>query len=197
MVFGGVTDTSGELSLPRLPSLAPGESYTLRCGRAADAPLADEATRIGRAMHRLLQWCPTPAAGFHWTDAHAQAVAAEFDLSPALAQEAVAGARNAIAGDAAWAWDAQRLDHWGNEVELMHQGRLLRLDRLVRERATGTWWVLDFKRHDAPEREPAYREQMHGYLAALRAIHPGAPVRLAFITARGRFIELPADTPTP
>ncbi len=41
VVFGGVTDTSGELSLPRLPGLAPGESYTLRCGRAADAPLAN------------------------------------------------------------------------------------------------------------------------------------------------------------
>ena len=40
VVFGGVTDASGELSVPRLPSLAPGQSYMLRCGRAADAPLA-------------------------------------------------------------------------------------------------------------------------------------------------------------
>ena len=48
-----------------------------------------------------------------------------------------------------------------------------------------------------PVRANGEGPQHHPARAALRAIHPGAPVRLAFITARGRFIELPADTPTP
>ena len=40
VVFGGVTDASGELNIPRLPALASGQTYSLRCGRSADAPLA-------------------------------------------------------------------------------------------------------------------------------------------------------------
>jgi hypothetical protein len=41
----------------------------------------------------------------------------------------------------------------------------------------------------------AHREQLLGYRAALLANEPTQPVRLAFITAQGRFIELDPDTP--
>lgn len=152
----------------------------------------DEAARWGEALHRLLQWCPTPVGGFDWGDAHRLALQRGHGLTAAQATEAVAAARRMVGGPAAWAWDAQGLDHWGNEVEVLHEGRVLRIDRLVRERASGTWWVLDFKRHDAPHTVPDHREQMTRYGAALRAIHPGATVRLGFITAQGRFF--PMDT---
>jgi ATP-dependent helicase/nuclease subunit A len=159
-------------------------------GKGAD----DEHTRIGLALHRLLQWFPTPANGFDWATTHAQAAAREFGLSPAQAAEALAMARRIVAGVAAWAWDATQLDHWGNEVELFHQGELLRLDRLVRQRgeggSAGTWWVLDFKSHEHPERQPEYLAQMRRYQQAMALARPGEPVRLAFINPLGQLIPL-------
>ena len=145
-------------------------------------------------MHRLLQWRPTPLQDFDWTTEHTQAVAREFALDGTQAGESLAMARRIVAGEAAWAWDAGALDHWGNEVELFHQGELLRLDRLVRRRDSGDWWVLDYKSAAHPERQPELLAQMRGYRQAMAEARPGEPVRLAFISAQGRLIEL-AEAP--
>lgn len=188
------TDAGEAFSLPCLPPLtAAGAPVT--ADAAIDAlPVDDTANRIGLALHRLLQWRPTPAQGFDWSHEHTQAVAREFALDAAQAREALAMARRIVAGEAAWAWDAGVLNHWGNEVELFHQGELLRLDRLVRRRDTGDWWVLDYKSAAHPERQPALLAQMLGYRMAMAGARPGEPVRLAFINAQGRLIEL-ADAP--
>ncbi|MBL0945753.1 MAG: UvrD-helicase domain-containing protein [Hydrogenophaga sp.] len=165
---------------------------------ATPEPLADDSAaddpnaRWGEAVHRLLQWHPTPAAGFDWTAAHQRAVERDFELDARRAAEALAAARRIVQGAAAWVWDPQAIDHWGNEVDLVHEGRALRMDRLVRERASGAWWVIDFKSADNPHRVPEYQQQLRDYRAALQAARPGEPVRLAFITAQGRFIELDA-----
>jgi ATP-dependent helicase/nuclease subunit A len=99
-----------------------------------------------------------------------------------------------VAGPAAWAWDAAQLDHWGNEVELFHQGELLRLDRLVHQRATpatpGAWWVLDFKTAEHPERQPALLAQMRRYHQAVADTRPGEAIRLAFINPLGLLLEI-------
>jgi len=182
---GGPQATAAPWRLDGLPALAVPPA-PVEAAPAVD----DERARWGEAVHRLLQWCPTPAAGFDWTAAHQRAIEHAFDLDTARSAEALAAARRIVRGEAAWAWDPQRLDHWGNEVDLVHEGRALRLDRLVRERASGTWWVLDFKSAEQPQRVPEHLQQMRDYRAALQAAHPGEPLRLAFITAQGRFIEL-------
>ncbi|MDP1893037.1 MAG: UvrD-helicase domain-containing protein [Hydrogenophaga sp.] len=185
--------------LPSLPAYVPpaGGAPEPESEQQQPAEQGDEPTRMGLALHRLLQWCPTPAAGFEWTAAHLQAVAREFGLSLALAQAAQAMAQRIVAGQAAWAWDAEQLDHWGNEVELFHQGELLRLDRLVRQRGTstapGAWWVLDFKSAEHPERQPALLAQMRRYQQALTDTRPGEVVRLAFINPQGLLLELTPD----
>ncbi|MBX3611453.1 MAG: UvrD-helicase domain-containing protein [Hydrogenophaga sp.] len=155
---------------------------------------ADVQTRFGRAVHQLLQWCPTPADGFDWGEAHRQAVAASHQLEDGMATQALEAARRMVRGEAAWAWDDRQVEQWGNEVELLHAGQVRRLDRLLLERASGTWWVLDFKTHDAPHTVPAHREQMAAYRAAVAAIHPGEPLRLAFINPTGRLIEWLGET---
>lgn len=187
---------AADFTLAQLPvcTLAPDSAVpSVPAGQAADSA-DDEHTRIGLALHRLLQWFPTPADGFEWTTVHTQAAAREFGLSPAQAAEALAMARRIVAGVAAWAWDAAQLDHWGNEVELFHQGELLRLDRLVRQRgeggSAGAWWVLDFKSHEHPERQPEYLAQMRRYQQAMAEARPGEPVRLAFINPLGQLIPL-------
>jgi ATP-dependent helicase/nuclease subunit A len=176
--------------LPELPAWSPPAPPP-----AAPAVAEDDATRIGKAMHRLLQWLPTPLRDFRWGEAHAQAVAKEFALDRQQANQALQAAQSVLDGEAAWAWDAQHLNHWGNEVELWHQGERLRLDRLVRERASGCWWVLDFKSTDTPQHKPELLAQLRRYREALQAAHPGQPLRLAFINAKGRLIEPALDVP--
>ena len=106
-------------------------------------------------------------------------------------------AERMASGEAAWAWDLARVDQWGNEVALVHEGDVLRLDRLVRTRGSGgepaTWWVLDFKTATTPARQTDLLTQMAAYRAAVAAAYPGAPLRLAFINADGRLIELSQD----
>ena len=79
-----------------------------------------------------------------------------------------------------------------DEVELTHQGRRLRIDRLVRRRAGAhgaeAWWVLDYKSAAQPERDAALIEQLARYRDAVRSIHPGALVQAAFLTADGRLV---------
>jgi ATP-dependent helicase/nuclease subunit A len=183
------TSTSDTFSLLALPTFTP------VAGTAPAAPVDpvradDERTRIGLAMHRLLQWHPTPALGFDWSGAHAQAVAREFALSPAQTAQAQAMARRIVQGEAAWAWDGAVVDTTGNEVDIFHAGELLRLDRLVRRADTGEWWVLDFKSAENPEQQLDLLAKMQRYRQAVQSARPGAVVRLAFINLHGRLIEL-------
>lgn len=159
------------------------------------APDDEERTRIGLALHRLLQWLPTPPAGFDWGDVHCQAVAREFALGPAQAQQALRMAQAMRTGEAAWLWDAAQLRYWANEVDIALEGQPLRLDRLVQRRDDGCWWVIDFKSATRPERQAMLREQLQRYHRALLQAHPGDPVRLAFLNPLGQLIEIPAEPP--
>jgi ATP-dependent helicase/nuclease subunit A len=189
--------------MPCLPALtvqvmAPAPTPAFETASTGDIP-DDDTRRIGLALHRLLQWYPTPALDFAWTDMHLQAVAREFDLDREQVEQARAMAQRIVEGEAAWAWDAQRLTQWGNEVELFHQGELLRLDRLVRETGMdakpGTWWVLDYKSAAHPERQALLITQLQRYRRAVAQTCPGEVVRVAFISKHGELIELsPEDT---
>ena len=77
------------------------------------------------------------------------------------------------------------------------EGQLLRLDRLVRRRDSGEWWVLDHKSAERPEQQAQLLAHMGRYRRAVQTAQPGAVVRLAFINATGQLIELPAETETP
>ncbi len=188
----------GDFHLAQLPQLARAATSDQAASEslpsAADSEHGDEPRRFGLALHRLLQWCPTPLAGFAWGETHRRAVAVEFTLSPERAQAAQAMAERIVRGEAAWVWDDTRVEQWGNEVALVHRGESLRLDRLVRTRQRGaesaTWWVLDFKTAVHPERQPELLGQMRSYREAVAAAYPGAPLRLAFINAEGRLIEV-------
>lgn len=161
-------------------------------GREAD----DERTRLGLAMHRLLEWRPTPDAGFDWSAVHVQSVAREFELNPEQAQTALRMAQGVCQGETAWVWDPQHVGQWFNEVPISHAGQTLRIDRLVQERASGQWWVLDYKSAHAPQTHTALLAQMQGYAQALRAVPDIGTVRLAFINPQGQLLEVPVQGDT-
>ena len=162
-------------TLPTLPTPSPADAGSL----PAEARDDDDSVqaRIGKAMHRLLEW------GGASTEAQVAAVAREFALSPAQAARAQILAQRILAGEGAWAWWADVVAWQGNEMDLMHEGQALRLDRLVQRKDAGHeghWWVLDYKSAAAPERQPALIAQMRSYRAAVQQAYPGAIVKAAF-----------------
>ncbi len=160
--------------------------------------LDSDESRVGQAMHRLLEWLHPRAvtqAGPVWTALQCDAVALAFALNPAQMQAAQAAARSIVMGEAAWAWQPHALAWAGNEVALHYQGQLLRLDRLVQRADTGHWWVLDYKSAAQPQRDVALRQQLDTYRTAVVQAYPGQTVRAAFLTPQGALIELPAVQP--
>ena len=169
-----------EVPAPVLP--APPGAMTI-----ADATRDARAAAFGQAMHRLLEWA-TPGAPL--SPAHLRAAAREFMLELAQVRMAAQLAERIRAGEGAWAWDPNVIDWQGNEVSLVHEGDTLRIDRLVRHRESGAWWVLDHKSAARPERDPALIAQMQRYRAAVQIASPGVVVRVAFLTGQGALIEI-------
>jgi len=143
-------------------------------------------SRIGQAMHRLLEWGRVSAA-------NSVAAAREFQLTSQQGMLAAGMAECILQGEAAWAWNPAVVAWSGNEVELRFEGQLMRIDRLVLRRDAehgGEWWVLDYKSARSPQEDPQLRSQLRSYRRALRSIYPDAIVRAAFLTAQGYVIEL-------
>jgi ATP-dependent helicase/nuclease subunit A len=153
---------------------------------AINPALDDVASRIGQAMHRLLELY-RPGLDLSTI---APNIAASLRLSPELVGQALQAAHTITQGEAAWVWDATKIDWQSNEVELVAQSQLFRLDRLVKHSASQTWWVLDYKSSPAPQRVTELQTQLKQYQEAVKAAYPHAAVKAAFITAQGRLIEI-------
>lgn len=171
--------TPARVLLPSLPEWVRVDSRP-EAGQRPEAP--SPLARIGLAMHRLLEWGAA-------SPEHLRLAAREFRLDPDQRREAGEAAQRILQGQGAWIWSSTEIVWQGSEVELIHQGRLLRLDRLVQHR-DGTWWVLDFKSHAQPQVQDAMVQQLSDYAQAVRALHPGQRVRAAFLTAQGQVREI-------
>jgi ATP-dependent helicase/nuclease subunit A len=167
--------------LPLLPEV-------LRCAQLETTPDSD-ASRMGQAMHRLLEW---GAVG----PAQVQSAAREFRLDAGQAEQARAAAERILQGEGAWVWQSEQLLWQGSEVELAHAGQLLRLDRLVQHKDSG-WWVLDYKSAAQPQTQPELVAQMQAYRRAVQAWQGGSPVRAAFLTGQGTLVEVADFTDLP
>jgi len=154
---------------------------------AVDATVDARAAAFGQAMHRLLEWA---VPGEALPSAHVRAAAREFMLDPQQARGVATLAERIRAGAGAWVWDDRRVDWHGNEVTLVHEGETLRIDRLVRERDSGAWWILDYKSAARPERDATLIAQMQRYRVAVQHAYPGATVRVAFLTGQGELVNL-------
>ena len=144
--------------------------------------------RIGRAVHRALEWIVADAE----IDRHeaADAAAREFGAAAGAVRNVVTaivdhpeGARFFLGAQIRWR---------GNEVSLGDGGDVLRIDRLVLvdEGDGPVWWVLDYKLSHAPDELDAYRAQLLRYRAAVARAQPGEAVRCAFVTGEGRVVEV-------
>jgi ATP-dependent helicase/nuclease subunit A len=175
--------------LPVLPAIIIEQPASPKPARAA---VSTPQTRFGQALHRLLEFHVPGAKS--WTAAHIERVGREFSLDAATVQEAVRMARQILGGEGAWAWDPQVVDWQGNEVELLHEGELLRLDRLVRRRdptnGIHEWWVLDFKSASRPQQDASLVAKMQLYRAAVAKAYPQEKVWAAFLTGQGALVPV-------
>jgi len=149
-----------------------------------------EASRLGQAVHRTLEWASAADAGTADIDTLASAAATEFDASPTEAARLAGAIWRSPACQPFFAGPGLR---WaGNEVPVAEAGELLRIDRLVQleEGGQSVWWVLDYKLALKPDAQGAYREQMLRYRRAVAALQPGEPVRCALINGHGSVIEI-------
>jgi ATP-dependent helicase/nuclease subunit A len=73
-----------------------------------------------------------------------------------------------------------------NEIDLMADGIVMRIDRLVR--FDDALWILDYKRSAGPDDLDAHARQLAGYKRALRAVAGDAVIHTALITVEGALI---------
>ncbi|HZY18237.1 MAG TPA: UvrD-helicase domain-containing protein [Ramlibacter sp.] len=157
--------------------------------RQAEAAAGSEASRVGELLHRLLE---LHGAGAGQVDPlRLAALGRTFGVDADGQRQARAMAGRIATGEGAWAWDPAHVAWAADEVELVHEGEVLRLDRLV-QRRDGGWWVLDYKSAARPQLDPVLREQLRRYARAVAAASPGAPVTCAFLTGEGRLVRLDA-----
>ena len=167
-------------------------------GRPPDEVTRDDAAaRLGRAVHRVLEWAAGPlgAQTRATLPAASQAATALFGLPPQRAARVEQLAAAVLhSPDCQRFFEGPALRWVGNEVPVEWAGEALRIDRLVALQEAGaaapTWWVLDYKLQAEPSTVEAYREQMRRYMAAVAALQPGDTVRGAFITGRGQVVEV-------
>ena len=171
---------------PHTPSLQPARPAELH---ANGATASNESTRLGSAVHRVLEWAcqgSAPAELAPWAEAAAQ----EFGARPAdvlrIAQ------RMASSPACSRFFDKRQLLWQGSEVSVSDAGEVLRLDRLVAldEAGQRVWWVLDYKLEHQPEALAPYRQQLQRYRQAVQRLQPGERVRSAFITGAGAVVEV-------
>ena len=184
----------GEAEFPmlELPRIAIAAEVPGAIEIEADEAEPTEASRLGEAMHWLLEHAGDTPEG--WLPQRLMQAHRRFGVDAEQAAQAQVLARRILAGEAAWAWNADELIEAFDEIEFSHQGQRLRIDRLVRRRAGAhgdeAWWVLDYKSAAQPERDPALLAQLAHYRAAIALIHPGAQVRAALLSADGRVIPV-------
>lgn len=184
-------------SLPILPQAVVGRSLSaiktevIDAGVSASSSDSSPASRVGQAMHRLLEWAPLGATEFG--SAQIESVAREFALDAAQMDQARRMAERILRGEGSWAWRADVVAWHANEVALTWRGSTLRIDRLVRRGDRPEWWVLDYKSAVVPEGQPDLVTQLQQYRAAVQAQYPGERVRAAFLSAQGGLREVSSD----
>jgi ATP-dependent helicase/nuclease subunit A len=197
-----------QYSVPKVPLSLIGEAQaainTVADSADPDAQDADTLdSRIGQAMHRLLEWVPNLAVAppesdaSYWSAEQLARVAQEFVLDAAQVLAAQHMSHTILQGQGAWAWDTGQIGWHGVEVAMVHRGRLVRLDRLVQHRHSQEWWVLDYKSNATPQTDPALCAQLAQYRSAVARAYPGQTVRAAFLTAQGALIEPAARLSVP
>ncbi|MFM8246366.1 MAG: UvrD-helicase domain-containing protein [Burkholderiaceae bacterium] len=177
-------DTNGQFQLPMfLPPVLP----HLSAGTNQDTAATLEGKRLHALMERL-------TSGTEWPVQipSATLVARWLACTDSEARVACEQASHILASaELQRFFDPGAFQFARNELELVHQGEWMRMDRLVG--FEDGLWVLDYKRHLLEQQQRDYWRQLSRYREACLALFPGKPVNVALITVDGRLWQPETD----
>ncbi len=152
-------------------------------------PEASNEQLEGIALHALMERLTNQQHIWPVPIPDVEAIAAWLPCSSAIATSIRLQAKHIFAnGELERFFKSSRFDYARNEMDILFQQRVLRLDRVVA--LDQEVWVLDYKRQLLNEEEVAYREQLEGYREALQSVFPDKKIRSALILADGQLIEM-------
>ncbi|WP_338845158.1 UvrD-helicase domain-containing protein [Massilia sp. W12] len=157
---------------------------------AASHALPSLAQEEGIALHALLERL---TGGADWPPAWPQAeqLAQWLPCKLSVARKVLRQARNILqAPQLQRFFDPAAFISAENELEILADGQVHRLDRLVV--AQDAVWVLDYKRKLGPVMAPEHRQQLMQYRALAQALYPHSKVCCALIGADGDWRVLEA-----
>ena len=193
-----VTDRQ-QIELMELPKYSDKSMEQVKSDRYLDRSMmaqqdqsVSQTARIGQAMHMLLQYLPLrhEKENASFDEVLIRGVQTEFDLNNDEIKQAVLMAQQIAKGKGAWAWQAGLIDWCSNEIEMVSDGQLIRIDRLVKRADTGEWWVLDYKSESQPQTKADLLAQLSAYRSAVQKNQLESTVKAAFLTANGDLIEI-------
>ncbi len=151
----------------------------------------NEATREGTLLHALMerltnsgQWpLAVPAAGLV-----ARWLGCSFDEAMVVCAQA-----QAILAQPALRrfFDPACYRFARNEMEVVHEGSLMRMDRVVI--LDDTLWILDYKRNLYEWQQQSYQQQLAAYRAACVSLFAVSAIETALITADGQLWTTGSD----
>ncbi len=189
-----------EFTPDELPSgdLQPEQSFTLPLFRPPRLPAAPrersedtEATLEGKRLHALMERLTNPGlwpVGMPPVPVVARWLGCRDDeAAMACEQAACILAQPALEKF----FDPAQYRFARNEMELVHRGELMRVDRLVM--FDDELWILDYKRNLYEWQQPDYQAQLERYRAACVELFPGKQVSAALVTVDGQLWVADAD----
>ncbi len=147
-----------------------------------------ELTREGSLLHLLMERL---TASNSWpvqvpaVRAVAQWLGCSIEQSAAVCEQAV----HILSSTALQKFfDPDRFEFARNEMEIIVDGELIRLDRVVM--FSDALWILDYKRNYFEFQHADYQAQLDQYRQACQRLFPGVQIRCALITVDGKLWEL-------
>ena len=174
---------------PQLPPMTPaGAAEVVADAAASDAAADTAATDEGVLLHALMERI-TMRSEWPVRLPSVQTTARWLGCAPADAAEAGTQAQTILAQPALQRFfDPAQFVSAQNELEMVADGQLLRIDRLVRFQ--DAVWILDYKRRVGVDSLPLHMPQLARYRRAVQSVAGGLPVRAALIAADGSFWPL-------
>jgi ATP-dependent exoDNAse (exonuclease V) beta subunit len=148
----------------------------------------NEVTREGTLLHLLMECLTTPSV---WPVQvpEEQVIAQWLSCTPEQAQIIRKQAVTILSQpECERFFNPQYFQFARNEMELVHEGELLRFDRIVM--LDDGLWILDYKRNYHPSQQEDYQSQLQRYRHAVAQLYPTQPINTALITVDGHLWQL-------
>lgn len=153
------------------------------------SPLMSAEQVEGVALHTLMERLTNEVSAWPISVPSAEIIAAWLPCALSVAKVVRAQAETILGATSLRRFfDPHLFSFARNEMDVVYQEQLMRLDRLVL--IDNEVWILDYKRQLLESEKYAYQQQLLNYANALAPLYPMKQIRQALILADGQFIPM-------